>query len=56
MGNYMGIVTIDSSRVKASGVLLFNWEGESGVYRLSDIDGHLVVGFDQAKIDRFLSS
>lgn len=42
MGNDMGIVTIDSSRVKASGVLLFNWEGEPGVYRLSDNDGHLI--------------
>ena len=42
MGDYMGIVTIDSSRVKASGVLLFNWEGEPGVYRLTDNDGHLI--------------
>jgi len=41
-GDDLGIVTIDSSRVKAFGVLLFNWEGEPGVYRLSDKDGHLV--------------
>jgi len=41
-GDDIGIVTIDSSRVKASGVLFFNWEGEPGVYRLSDRDGHLV--------------
>ncbi|MFT5750130.1 MAG: peroxiredoxin [Ancylomarina sp.] len=42
MGDDMGIVTIDSSRVKASGILLFNWEGEPGVYRLSDNDRHLI--------------
>ncbi len=42
IGNDMGTVVIDSSRVKASGVLLFNWEGKPGVYRLSDRDGHLV--------------
>lgn len=42
MGDDMGIITIDSSRVKASGVLFFNWEGEPGIYRLSDDDGHLI--------------
>ncbi|MGZ2371491.1 peroxiredoxin family protein [Ancylomarina sp. YFZ004] len=41
-GDDVGIVTIDSSRVKAFGLLLFNWEGEPGVYRLSDKNGHLV--------------
>lgn len=42
MGDDMGIVTIDSSRVKASGVLTLNWEGEPGVYRLSDDNGQLI--------------
>ena len=42
MGDDMGIVTIDSSRVKASGILIFNWDGEPGVYRLTDTDGHLI--------------
>jgi len=41
-GDDMGIVTIDSSRVKAFGVLFFKWLGQPGVYRLLDKDGHLV--------------
>lgn len=41
-GDDMGIVTIDSSRVKAFGVLFFNWEGRPGIYRLTNKDGHLV--------------
>ncbi|MRT92863.1 peroxiredoxin [Ancylomarina sp. 16SWW S1-10-2] len=41
-GNDMGIVTIDSSRVKASGILIFSWEGAPGIYRLSNDDGCLI--------------
>lgn len=41
-GNDMEIVTIDSSRVKAFGVLIFKWVGKPGFYRLSDEDGRLV--------------
>ncbi len=50
MGDDMGIVTIDSSRVKASGILIFNWEGEPDVYRLTDNDGHL-IDFRMEKLD-----
>lgn len=39
-GSEMGLVTIDSSRVKAFGILLFNWEGKPDFYRLSDEKGH----------------
>ena len=41
-GNDMGIITLDSSRVKASGALFFNWVGEPDLYRLSDESGHIV--------------
>ena len=41
-GDEMGIVTIDSSRVKAFGILLFKWEGKPNLYRLSDGKGHFI--------------
>ncbi|MDE5424150.1 thioredoxin family protein [Ancylomarina sp. DW003] len=50
MGNEMGIITLDSTRVKSNGSLFFEWEGESGMYRLTDTNGH-VVDFRMEKPD-----
>jgi len=41
-GNDAGIATLDSARVKASGILLFSWEGEDNFYRLSDKKGNSI--------------
>lgn len=41
-GSDVGITTLDSALVKASGVLLFRWEGERNFYRLSDKNGNAV--------------
>jgi len=41
-GSDVGIVSLDSARVKASGSLLFNWEGEGSFYRLTDKEGNSV--------------
>ena len=39
-GSEMGLVTIDSSRVKAFGTLFIQWKGRPDFYRLSDGKGH----------------
>jgi DNA-binding transcriptional regulator PaaX len=41
-GSDVGITTLDSALVKASGILLFRWEGERNFYRLSDKNGNTV--------------
>jgi len=41
-GSVVGITTLDSAFVKASGVLLFRWKGERNFYRLSDKSGNSV--------------
>ncbi len=41
-GSEMGLVTIDSSRVKAFGTLFIQWKGRPDFYRLSDGKGHFL--------------
>lgn len=46
---------VDISRDQHAAEMLVRRSGQMAVPQI-DIDGHLVVGFDQAKIDRILSS
>ena len=46
---------IDIARNPRAAEVLVRRSGQMAVPQI-DIDGHLVVGFDQAKIDRLLSS
>jgi len=46
---------IDISRDQHAAQRLIRRSGQMAVPQI-DIDGHLIVGFDQAKIDKFLSS
>jgi len=41
-GNDVGLVTLDSARVKASGIMLFSWQGQGSLYRLSDKKGNAI--------------